>query len=209
MPPPPPLAFAESEATGQGRDTRQQSSPPSSVSTKEPHSRTATYESARHSLRPRHWSSRPSPERGRRPSRRRSRRAPRRRERSPPGVGQMPEHLVDDRFACMEVDRGARRGERVGTFRMQCSVDGGEPTTLAVTNQVDAAAAMCDGAVDDLEVVDNRRIGGVVRGTNPSSDNPAAPQSPGQMLSDLQDPALRRAATMDLPGFDGESFVVE
>jgi hypothetical protein len=107
----------------------------------------------------------------------------------------MPEHLVDDRFACMEVDRGARRGERVGTFRMQCSVDGGEPTTLAVTNQVDAAAAMCDGAVDDLEVVDNRRIGGVVRGTNPSSDNPAAPQSPGQMLSDLQDPALRRAAT--------------
>jgi hypothetical protein len=78
---------------------------------------------------------------------------------------------------------------------LQCSVDGGEPTTLAVTNQVDAAAAMCDGAVDDLEVVDNRRIGGDVRGTNPSSDKPAAPQSSGQMLSDLQDPALRRAAT--------------
>ena len=79
-----------------------------------------------------------------------------------------PHDLVDHRLAGVEVDRRARDRQRVDPLGVERGVDRREPPALAVADQVDAPAAVLDGAIDDLDVVLDRRVRGLARSRRPS-----------------------------------------
>ncbi len=76
--------------------------------------------------------------------------------------GEMLDHLVDDRLAGVEVDRRACQRQGVDALGMQCGVDRRQPAALAVADQIDAAAAVLDRHIDDVEVVVDRGVLGLV-----------------------------------------------
>lgn len=103
------------------------------------------------------------------------------------------EHGQDGRVSSVEVDRGSGDGERVDSLGGEGGVDRCQPSTLAIADEVDRAADPVDAIVDDVEVVLDRRVRGLLGGSDPIQRVQAGQTG----LANAADLALRRAEIHD------------